>query len=101
MKQELASGHAREAVKFRGVTAVPLSASVDGGQHFVLNGAEWLVRSHWSRDQFACVRHSERVKAERDNACDELIHHRMSVGKSNRDAPWHQPPPIPVANQLG
>ena len=28
--------------------------------------------------------------------CDELIHHRMSVGKSNRDAPWRQPPPIPV-----
>jgi len=59
------------------------------------------VIAYWSRDQFACVRHSERVRPERDNACDELIHHRMSVGKSNRDAPWRQTPPTPVANQLG
>ncbi len=43
MKQELTSGLAGEAVEFRGVTAVPQSASMHGGQQFELDGAEWLV----------------------------------------------------------
>jgi hypothetical protein len=43
LQHELTSGLAGEAVDFRGVAAVPQSASVHGGQHFELNGAEWLV----------------------------------------------------------
>jgi hypothetical protein len=43
VQHELTSGLAGEAVDFRGVAAVPQSASVHGGQHFELNGAEWLV----------------------------------------------------------